>query len=89
MEAAAEAERQSGVLMMPGVEIAPFYYWEGDLASQDLTLKSGHRHLLVLFPDPPNVASLGTLLQRMNAPGIEEFGLGSLLLIWPLIGVVA
>jgi hypothetical protein len=85
VEAAAETERQSGVLVIPGVEITPFYYWEGNPVSQDLTLNSAHRHLLVLFPDTPDIASLGPLLKRMSAPGIGEFGLGSLLLIWPLL----
>ena len=85
VEAAAEAERQSGVIVMPGVEITPFYYWDGDLVSKDFTLNSAHHHLLVLFPDAADIATLGKLLERMSAPGIEEFGLGSLLLLWPLI----
>ena len=85
VEAAAEAERQSGVIVIPGVEITPFYYWEGNPVSQDLTLNSAHHHLLVLFPDTPDIASLGPLLQRMSAPGIEEFGLGSLALIWLVV----
>jgi hypothetical protein len=79
------AEQQSGVMAIPGVEITPFYYWEGDPLSGDLTLNSAHRHLLVLFQDDPDLQSLSRVLHQMSAPGTQRFDLGSLLLVWPLL----
>ncbi len=35
------------VLMIPGVEVAPHYYWTGSLLSGDLTMHNSQRNLLV------------------------------------------
>ena len=51
LQAAHEAEQKTGVLILPGVKLTPFYYWEGSPFSGDLTLNSAHRHLMVIFPD--------------------------------------
>ena len=80
-----QAERESGVLVLPGVEITPFYYWEGSPLAGDLTLNSAHRHLLVLFPDNADLAGLARVLPEMSAPGVLEFRAGSMLLVWPLL----
>ena len=84
-EAARKAERQTGVLVLPGVEIAPFYYWTGNPLSGRLTLNSAHRHLLVVFPERPDLVGLARALTEMSAPGIQDFTTGSLLLAWPFL----
>lgn len=85
LQAAREAERETGVMVLPGVEITPFYYWEGSLLAGDLTLHSAHRHLLVFFPENADLAGLGRVLSAMSAPGALQFRVGSLLLVWPLL----
>ncbi len=85
LQAARQAERETGVLVLPGVEITPFYYWEGSLLTGDLTLNSAHRHLLVSFPDNADLAELAPVLAEMSAPGVLELRAGSLLLVWPLL----
>ena len=85
LRAARQAERESGVLVLPGVEITPFYYWEGSPLTGDLTLNSAHRHLLVFFPDNADLAGLARVLPEMSAPGVLELSAGSLLLVWPLL----
>ena len=35
------------VLIMPGIEAVPFYYWEGSALNENLYLKDWHTHLLV------------------------------------------
>jgi hypothetical protein len=72
-------------MVLPGVEITPFYYWEGSPLTGDLTLHSAHRHLLVFFPENADLGALGRVLSEMSAPGALELRAGSLLLAWPLL----
>jgi hypothetical protein len=36
------------IVLIPGVETAPFYYWTGNVFRQDLTIHNWHKHLLVI-----------------------------------------
>lgn len=40
--------RHPGLVIVPGVEVAPFYYWTGSLWQGDLTMHDAQRNLLVL-----------------------------------------
>ena len=41
------------ILLIPAVEVSPFYYWTGNFFRGTLTLRDWHRHLLVLGIDDP------------------------------------
>lgn len=41
-------EKNPSILLIPAVEVAPFYYWTGSLLQGTLTLKDWHQHLLVI-----------------------------------------
>lgn len=41
-------DRHPGLLIIPGVEVAPHYYWTGSLATRDLTMHNAQRNVLVI-----------------------------------------
>lgn len=47
-EIAAAQSRHSKLIILPGVEVAPHYYWTGSLVGQTLTMHNAQRNLLVL-----------------------------------------
>lgn len=87
LDATREAEKRTGVLILPGVELTPYYYWQGSLLRGDLTLRSGDRHLLVVFPDRPDPQALVRALPTVASPAGRRLGIGSVLLLWPLIAL--
>lgn len=46
-EVAAAQANHPRVLLIPGVEVAPYYYWTGSLLGRDLTLHDAQRNLLI------------------------------------------
>jgi hypothetical protein len=45
---AAVQARHPGVLLIPGVEVMPHYYWTGSLLERNLTMHNSQKNLLVL-----------------------------------------
>lgn len=41
-------QRHPNLIIVPGVEVAPHYYWTGSLAGRDLTMHNAQRNLLVI-----------------------------------------
>ena len=52
-EIAASQRRHPRLIIVPGVEVAPFYYWTGSLAERTLTMHNAQRNLLVLGLSKP------------------------------------
>ncbi|MDD5566540.1 MAG: hypothetical protein PHG31_06605, partial [Candidatus Omnitrophica bacterium] len=46
--------RYPGMVFIPAVETAPFYYWEGSVFKNNLTLRDWHKHILVIGLDSPD-----------------------------------
>ncbi len=58
-EIAAAQARHPGVLLIPGVEVAPYYYWSGSLWRGDLAMHDAQKNLLVVgLTDPEKYATL-------------------------------
>ncbi|MFQ5791493.1 MAG: PHP domain-containing protein [Acidobacteriota bacterium] len=85
LEATREAERETGVIVLPGVELTPFYYWQGNPLSGNLTLNSAHRHLLVVFSHASDIRNVSETLPTVSSPAGRRFGPATLLLLWPLL----
>ena len=47
-EIAAAQSRHPKLIILPGVEVAPYYYWTGSLVGHTLTMHNAQRNLLVL-----------------------------------------
>ncbi|NGZ02905.1 MAG: hypothetical protein CV090_07640 [Nitrospira sp. WS238] len=47
-EVRAVQQRHPGLIIIPGVEVAPHYYWTGSLLHGDLTMHNAQRNLLVI-----------------------------------------
>lgn len=55
------------VTLIPGAEVAPFYYWSGSLWSHNLVLRNWHRHLLILgFTEPEDYENIPTLSNGLS-----------------------
>ena len=46
-EIAAAQSRHPKLIILPGIEVAPYYYWTGSLAGRTLTMHNAQRNLLV------------------------------------------
>ena len=78
--ALAEAERDTGVLVVPGLEVSPYARWTGSLLDKTLELQGWHRHVLVIgIEDPDDVARLPVFGNRAGG----RYGVWSLLFLLP------
>jgi hypothetical protein len=58
-EIAAVQARHHGVLLIPGIEVAPHYYWTGSLLDRTLTMHNAQKNLLVFgLAQPEDYAAL-------------------------------
>ncbi len=48
-------ETHPDMVVMAGIESAPFYYWKEDLSSFRLAIRNWHRHLIAIGIDDPKV----------------------------------
>jgi hypothetical protein len=66
----------SQVTLIPGGEVAPFYYWEGSLWTKNLALRNWHRHLLILgLTEPEDYENIPTLSNGLS----RRFSMSSLI----------
>ncbi len=58
-EIAAVQSRHPKLIILPGVEVAPYYYWTGSIVGRTLTMHNAQRNLLVLgLTNPDDYRSL-------------------------------
>lgn len=80
-EVAAAQARHPDILFVPGVEVAPYYYWTGSLLAGDLTMHNSQRNLLVLgLTEAEDYRALPAAGNRAS----YRYGLGSWLNLAPL-----
>ena len=53
-EIAAAQRRHSKLIILPGVEVAPYYYWTGSILERTLTMHNAQRNLLVIGLTKPD-----------------------------------
>ena len=74
-------EEHEDVILLPGVEAIPFFFWEGSLLFNTLAIHNTHKHLLAFGLNAPSdydeIPSVGSGFFR-------TFGLHSLLSLWPI-----
>lgn len=79
--AAAQA-RHPGILLVPGVEVAPHYYWTGSLPGRNLTMHNAQKNLLVIGLTRPE--DYKALPVPGNA-GFARYGWETLGKLWPVL----
>jgi hypothetical protein len=84
-EVEAVQARHPGVLLVPGVEVAPHYYWTGSLIRGNLTMHNSQKNLLVL-----GLQSAGDYdsLPVLGNPGSYRYGWMSGLSLAPVLLLV-
>ena len=84
-----EIDRVAGLypelIIIDGIESAPFYYWEVDLGQMRWTLRSWGKHMIAMALESEE-AYAG--LPIMGSQSIEVWHWSSVILLWPLLGVV-
>ena len=73
--------RQRDVLLIPGAEVIPHYYWTGSLLRGTLTMCNAQKNVLALGL---NRAEDYRDLPAVGNPGAERLGVGSLWLLSPV-----
>lgn len=74
--------RQTRVLVIPGVEVIPHYYWTGSLLKGSLTMHNGQKNILALgLTRPVDYREL----PAVGNPHIGRWGPHSLLLLSPVL----
>ncbi len=78
-------QRQSAVLLVPGTEVIPYYYWTGSLLRGTLTMHDAQKNILAFgLYRPEDYRDL----PAAGNPGAARWGAGSLALLSPvLLGV--
>lgn len=81
LTAVAEAQaRHPDVLLVPGVEVTPHYYWTGSLFDGNLTMHNGQKNLLVFgLTRAEDFAALPVPGNR----GYSRYGWWTLGVVWP------
>jgi hypothetical protein len=86
LNAVAEANaRQDEVVLIPGTEATPHYYWTGNILQGTLTMHDAQKNLLVLgLYRPENYRDLPVV----GNPGAGRWGIESLWLVSPMLLVL-
>lgn len=80
-------EGNPDMVLIPGVETTPFYYWSGSLFRLNMALHNAHKHMLVFgFNKASQFKNLPTVNNRFTA--YNKFGFLDILLLWPILIIV-
>jgi hypothetical protein len=83
-EVSALQKQNPGLLIIPGIESAPFYSWEGSLLGDRLTIKNWHQHIVTIGLD--KAEDLEKLPVIGNKKGLELPMAGrNIFLFWPVL----
>jgi hypothetical protein len=74
--------RHPDVMLIPGVEVVPHYYWTGSIFRKDLTMHDAQKNVLVL--GLPRADDYGRIPAAGNHASYE-YGWNTVGLLWPLL----
>ncbi len=84
---AALQQQYSDIIIIPGTEVAPFYYWEGSPQTYNFKLKNWHKHILVVGLNKAN--DYENLPAVVNKRSLRlPWGKEDLVLFWPFLLLV-
>lgn len=81
-DVAAAQARHPRVLLVPGVEVVPHYFWSGSLFQHNLTMHNSQKNILVV--GLPSAADYRALPVNGN-PGSYRYGWGTVLTLTPAL----
>jgi len=74
-----------GLILIDGIESAPFYYWGVDLGQRRWILRHWNKHLMAIDLRTPEAYAR---LPVIASEALEVWHWSSLLLLWPLLGLI-
>jgi hypothetical protein len=76
------------MLILQAVEAAPFYWWEGNFFTKNLSLNDWNRHLLVIgLPKPQDYTHLPVVSNRYFLPQLKDVPLLLIPLLLIILGI--
>ena len=80
-------KKYSDVVIIPGVEAAPFYYWTGSPYAHNFKLRDWHKHVLVIgLNRPEDYEYLPSVANKKSLR--KHFGTEDLLPLWPALIII-
>jgi len=74
--------RHPDVLLIPGVEVVPHYYWTGSLFNQDLTMHDAQKNILVWgLPQAEDYDGI----PAVGNDAAYDYGWQTVVLLWPIL----
>jgi glycosyltransferase involved in cell wall biosynthesis len=81
---ALESSKNNDMVIVPGLESAPFYYWSGFPWAKNLKISDWHKHLLVVgLGKPEDIRSLPVVANKHYL--MVPFGSKDIFFFWPLL----
>jgi hypothetical protein len=75
------------VIVIPGMESTPFYFWSGSIFAKNFTLNNAHKHLLIIGLSEKALANLPIVGNRFSMDkGYQLKDIGN---FWPLLVLLA
>ncbi|MFH1062878.1 MAG: hypothetical protein V1747_08380 [Candidatus Omnitrophota bacterium] len=71
------------IIVIPGVESTPFYFWSGSIFAKNFTLNDAHKHLLIIGLSQTALANLPVVGNRFSL--YENYQLESIINFWPIL----
>ena len=72
------------LVVIPGVESAPFYFWQGDLFHKNLEIRDWHKHIITIgLKDARELEYLPVMSNKLGL--VLPLGWKNLLLFWPIL----
>lgn len=82
------AQENPDMLLVPGVTTGPYYYWQGSVFGGKLRLLDWHKHMLVAGLEGARDYLLLPVVGNKRGL-LRPFGIGSILLFWPVLLILA
>jgi len=87
-EIEAAQKENPDIVLIPGVESAPFYYWEGNPLANNLKIFNWHKHMLIIgMEKESDYRNLPLVSNRKGL--VLPFGFKDIFYLWPVIILIA
>ena len=78
-------KKNQDVIVIPGSEISPFYYWTGNIFKKDLTINNWQKQILVVgYKNKKEIKNLPIASNNVFSPDILKF----LTLLWSIVFII-
>ncbi|MBU0479215.1 hypothetical protein KKC91_11695 [bacterium] len=78
-------KKNQDIIVIPGSEVTPFYYWTGNIFKKDLTINDWQKQILVIgYKNKKEIENLPVASNNVFSPNILKL----LNLLWPIVFII-